>query len=268
MDIPQGFASQRGSNKVCKLHKSIYVLKQAPRQWNRKLTDPLLHLGSTRRHFDYSLYTKHIHDKLVIVLGYADDLLVIGSCNDLILKTINDLKLKFKMKDLGEIKFFLGIEFVRSDKEIVMSQRKYALEQITKMALGGAKPAGAPLKINLKLTFDKYDCFDNNDDKTEDKLLTNAVSYQRLLGACQFLHKLKQSHIEPALRVVIYIKVAPGLDLLMPSEGSEKLQTLCNSDYGGCLQSRRYVTRYLLRLGNVLVSWNSKKQDMLLEAQQ
>jgi len=45
------------------------------------------------------------------------------------------------MKDLGELKFFLGIEFSRSNKSILMSQRKYALELISEFGLGGAKPA-------------------------------------------------------------------------------------------------------------------------------
>lgn len=58
---------------------------------------------------------------------YVDDLLVTESCSKLIVRTKNDLKLKFKMKDLGELKFFLGLEFVKSRKGIVVSHRKYAL---------------------------------------------------------------------------------------------------------------------------------------------
>ena len=56
------------------------------------------------------------------------------------------------MKDLGELKFFLGIEFVISQKGIVMSQRKYALELISELGLSGTKPVNTPLETNLKLT--------------------------------------------------------------------------------------------------------------------
>ena len=61
------------------------------------------------------------------------------------------------MKDLGELKFFLGIKFSRSDKGILMSQRKYALELISESGLGGAKPACTPLEMNQKLTSVQYD---------------------------------------------------------------------------------------------------------------
>lgn len=75
---------------------------------------------------------------------------------------MNDLKLKFKMKDLGEVKFFLGIEFVRSRKGIIMSQRKYALELISELGLSGTKPFSTPLETNLKLTSTNYEAFINN----------------------------------------------------------------------------------------------------------
>ncbi|XP_015060287.1 uncharacterized protein LOC107006178 [Solanum pennellii] len=77
----------------------------------------------------------------------------------------------------------------------------------------------------------------------------------------QFMHSPKQSHMNAALRVVKYIKNAPGLRLLMPSDSSEKFVAYCDSDWGGCLQTRRSVTGYLVKFGNAIVSWKSKKQE-------
>ncbi|XP_019240444.1 PREDICTED: uncharacterized protein LOC109220427 [Nicotiana attenuata] len=210
--------------------------------------------------------TVKVESELIVVLVYVDDLLVTGSNQRLILQTRNDLKLKFKMKDLGELKFFLGIEFARSSKGIVMSQRKYALELIAEMGLSGAKPAGTPLEANSSL-------------EAEDKLLADAGKYQRLIGRLlnltmtrvdiayvvqvlsQHMHKPKQSHMEATLRVVRYIKGSPGLGLLMPSGDSGKLEGFCDSDWGGCLQTRRSVTGYLVKFGDALISWKSKKQE-------
>uniref|UniRef100_M1BAE1 Uncharacterized protein n=1 Tax=Solanum tuberosum TaxID=4113 RepID=M1BAE1_SOLTU len=69
--------------------------------------------------------------------------------------------------------------------------------------------------------------------------------------------------MEAALRVVRYVKAEPGLGLLMPSEDTDKLKAYCDSDWGGCLESRRSVTGYIVMFGKALVSWKSKKQDTM-----
>nr|XP_009621230.1 uncharacterized protein LOC104112896 [Nicotiana tomentosiformis] len=84
------------------------------------------------------------------------------------------------MKDLGELKFFLGIEFARSKEEIVTCQRKYALELISKSGLGGEKPARTPLELNQKLTSEEYDKCIRSNEEHEDKLLKDPGGYQRL----------------------------------------------------------------------------------------
>ncbi|XP_075099266.1 uncharacterized protein LOC142176097 [Nicotiana tabacum] len=114
MQVPDGFSSQGANQKVCKLQKSLYGLKQAPRQWNLKLTEALLDMNFSQSHYDYSLFTKRIGVYLVVILLYVDDLLVTGSNLFLIQQVRKDLQEKFKMKDLGELKYFLGIEFSRS----------------------------------------------------------------------------------------------------------------------------------------------------------
>ncbi|XP_070009580.1 uncharacterized mitochondrial protein AtMg00810-like [Nicotiana sylvestris] len=70
-----------------------------------------------------------------------------------------------------------------------------------------------------------------------------------------------QSHMDAALRVVRYIKTTAGFGLLMPSEGSGKFEAYCDSDWDGCLQTRRSITGYVVKFGNALVSWKSKKQE-------
>ncbi|XP_060170856.1 uncharacterized mitochondrial protein AtMg00810-like [Lycium barbarum] len=211
---------------------------------------------------------------------YVDDLLITGSSSELINKTKNDLKLKFKMKDLGDLKFFLGIEFARSSDGIVISQCKYALELIFEMGLSAAKPVQAPLDANLRLSSVGYDEFvSESNNTTADKPLQNVGKYQRLVGRLlylimtrvditfivqtfsQYMHAPKESHMEAALRVVRYIRSAPGLGLLMPSQIADFLTAYCDSDWGICLETMRSVTGYLVKFENALVSWKSKKQE-------
>ncbi|XP_019069865.1 uncharacterized mitochondrial protein AtMg00810-like [Solanum lycopersicum] len=162
-----------------------------------------------------------------------------------------------------------------------MSQRKYVLELISELGLSGTKPVNTPLETNLKLTSVDYDDFITKEagSTNEDILLVDPTQYQRLVGKLlyltmtrvdiahvvqvlsQFMHSPKQSHMNVALRVVKYIKNAPGLGLLMPSDSSGKFVAYCDSDWGGCLQTRRSVTGYLVKFGNAIVSWKSKKQE-------
>lgn len=86
--------------------------------------------GFTQSKLDYSLFTKRNRIGIVIILVYIDDLLIIGSDEGLIQEAKRILNHCFKLKDLGELRYFLGIEFSRSSKGILMNQRRYALELI------------------------------------------------------------------------------------------------------------------------------------------
>ena len=186
-------------------------------------------------HYDYSLFIKRTGKELVIILVYVDDLIVTGNSQTLINKAREDLQHSFKMKDLGELKFFLGIEVARSNEGIVMCQRKYALELVTETGMSGAKPVSTPLEINQKLTSTEYDRHVSSKAEISYEVLENPATYQRIAGRLlyltiirpdialvvqvlsQYMHCPKKSHMEDALRVVRYIKGTPGMGLLMPA---------------------------------------------------
>jgi hypothetical protein len=115
---------------VCKLKKSLYGLKQASRQWNHKLTAALISIGYRRSYADPSLFVKHASSLFTTLLVYVDDVVLAGTN----LSEINSVKAflhhSFRIKDLGELKFFLGIEIARSKAGVLIYQRKYCLELI------------------------------------------------------------------------------------------------------------------------------------------
>ncbi|GJY78750.1 ribonuclease H-like domain-containing protein, partial [Tanacetum coccineum] len=110
MTLPPGFDNQNG--KVCRLNKSLYGLKQAPRQWNAKLTMTLVENGFVQSKYDYSLFTKTSGDMVLMLLVYVDDIVITGNDNSEIGKFKEMLKSKFQIKDLGNLKYFLGIEVI------------------------------------------------------------------------------------------------------------------------------------------------------------
>lgn len=187
-----------------------------------------------------------MNSELVVILVYVGDL-VTGSSLRLIKQVRKDLQERFKMKDLGELKYFIGIEFSRSQEGIVMCQRKYALELVFELGLASAKPAATPLEFNHKLTSIEFDKQIPNGSSTVDKELEDKGSYQRLVGRLlyltmtrpdiafvvqvlsQYMHAPKVSHMEAAQRVVRYIKTAPGLGLFMHAKVIKSLFAYCDS---------------------------------------
>lgn len=183
MELPQGFRRQ-GEQRVCRLTKSLYGLKQASRQWNIKLTEALTDAGYKQSLYDYSLFTKHQGQKFVIVLIYVDDLVITGNNEEFINETKEVLKQKFKVKDLGELRYFLGIEVLRSSKGILLNQRKYALQLVSDLGLGGSKPVSTPIDLNQKFTSAEYD---KHAGMTRDTILEDITEYQRLIGRLIYL---------------------------------------------------------------------------------
>ncbi|GKD68157.1 ribonuclease H-like domain-containing protein [Tanacetum coccineum] len=130
MDLPEGFYSS-DDKRVCKLKKSLYGLKQAPRQWNAKLTQTLVECGFKQSNSDYSLFTKNNVDEIK--------------------KFKEFLRTKFQIKDLGKLKYFLGIEVLETDLGICLSQRKYCLDLLSEYGLLACKPSATPLEQNLAI---------------------------------------------------------------------------------------------------------------------
>jgi len=211
------------------------------------------------------------------VLVYVDDMLITGSSLELIEDTKQALQKDFKMKDLGELKYFLGIEFSISADGILMHQMKYALELITEVGMTAAKPAGTPIDVNVKLTSIQYDEQVKLRDNSEDPLADQTM-YQKLIGKLlylnmtrpdisfstqtlsQFLQQPKKSHMDAALRVVRYLKKEPGQGLLLASSSDELVIAFCDADWASCPLTRRSVTGYMVKIGKSLVSWKAKKQ--------
>lgn len=159
----------------------------------------------------------------------------------------------------------MGIEVARSPQGIVLNQRKYVLDLSSDMGLSCAKGRVVPLSIKK----------DRESKKDED--LEKPGEFHRIIGRLIHLtltrpdirfsfqslsHHMsspKKSHWQAVVKFVKYLKQHPGLGLFMAADSELKLNCHYDSDWGTCSVSRRYVLGYLVRLGDSLISWKSKK---------
>ena len=124
---PEVFIVQGQENLVCKLRKSLYGLKQDPRQWYKKFDSFMHRIGFKRCDVDHCWYVKFFDNFYIILLLYVDDMLIVGSS----IEEINDLKKQlskqFAIKGLGAAKQILGMRIIRdkANDTLKLSQLKY-----------------------------------------------------------------------------------------------------------------------------------------------
>ncbi|RVW98450.1 Retrovirus-related Pol polyprotein from transposon RE1 [Vitis vinifera] len=128
LEQPPGFVAQGEYGKVCRLKKALYGLKQSPRAWFGKFSKEIQAFGMNKSEKDHSVFYKKSAAGIILLVVYVDDIVITGNDH----AGISDLKTfmhsKFHTKDLGELKYFLGIEVSRSKKGMFLSQRKYVLD--------------------------------------------------------------------------------------------------------------------------------------------
>ncbi|KAF3663185.1 putative agamous-like MADS-box protein AGL62-like [Capsicum annuum] len=168
-----------------------------------------------------------------------------GSSTELIAEAKQVLKNNFKIKDLGDL---------------------------------SSRPSITLVEINQKLTTHDFDVLVGN---KSDPPLIDVGEYQRLIGKLlyltltrpdisyavqslsQFIQAPKESHMNATIRVVKYVKQSPGMGILLSTKPTGSLEAYCDADWGSCVNTRRSITGYLIKYGNSLLSWKSKKQSTI-----
>jgi len=222
-------------------------------------------VGYTQSMNDYSLFINSSEGSFTALLMYVDDIILAGNDKEEIDRVKEALNKTFKIKDLGDLRYFLGFEVARSKKGIMTNQRKYALELLTDAGLLAYKPAVTPMDNLVKLS------------STGSVSFTDVHAYRRLIGRLMYLtntrpditfsvQQLSQSLDKPTIayynaviRILKYIKGAPSLDLFFSSSSSVHLKAFCDSDLGTCSDSRQSVTGFRVYLGNSLISLEIKE---------
>ena len=269
MNIPPGFRSDI-SNKVCKLKKALYGLKQSPRAWFGRFAKVMKDSGYKQSQGDHTLFIKHSATGVTALLVYVDDIIVTGNDERGRHELRQRLVKEFEIKELGRLKYFLGIEVAHSTQGIFISQQKYVTDLLVETGKIGCKPISTPMDPNHKL------------GEAKEEPAVDKGMYQRLIGRLiylvhtrpdiaysvnvlsQFMHDPREPHLQAAHRVLHYLKGNPGKGILFKRNNNNlAVEAYTDADYAGSLVDRRSTTGYCTFLGGNLVTWRSKKQNVV-----
>ena len=268
MQQPPGYVQSGKEELVCKLKKSIYGLKQSPRCWNEKFCEHMRSLGFKGSGADHCIFiSENERKKLEIIAVYVDDLILIAETLEEIKHMKSCLSETFKIKDMGEIRYCLGVNFELVKNGINLSQKQYLLRLLEKYGLSEANTVSTPMDPNVKLVKDdKY-------SKSVDPIL-----YQSMVGSLlhaaratcpdiahavsivsKFNAEPSQAHLTAVKRIFRYLKGTLDVTLQYKSIG-EKPLGYSDANWAGDLDDRHSTTGNAFVMSGGAVSWLSHKQ--------
>ena len=210
MSQPEGFEVEGKEDMVCHLHRSLYGLKQSPRCWNKELSCHLLKSGFQQSIADPCVFFQWKNGKLNLVSICLDDLILVLDLMEDLQKTKADLSVRFKMKDLGQLRYCLGIVCNVSEGKICINQKPYIDNLVRRFGLSDACGVLTPADACVKLVAD-----DGVSRPADPKLYHQIVgSLQYAAGGtrpdiayavstiAKFCHQPTELHIKAAKRVL------------------------------------------------------------------
>ena len=272
---PEGYEEREdGVKLVWRLHKSLYGLKQSGRNWNFVLSEFFIQKDFKQSKVDVCLFTKQENEYMIMLVIWVDDIIIAASNQYILSSTKNELKKRFSMKDLGEISYFLGIQFKQQNDSIEMSQSYYLTHVLERFKMADCKPRSTPCEAKLEA----YDAPSN-----EYPFEHNVKKYREIVGSLVYamtctrpdlawiITKLSQ-HLENPTEVdwmtikhvLRYIKGSLEHKLVYKkSKNGLKLIGHSDSDWASSKEDRKSTTGYCYTLNKEgpLITWKSKKQQ-------
>ncbi|UYV67807.1 K02A2.6-like [Cordylochernes scorpioides] len=271
MTQPENFVSRKYPERVCRLKKAIYGLKQAGIVWHERLDNELKNLGLKQLQSDNCVYIKH-DEGILLVAIYVDDLIIAAEREDTLKSFKESMKRIFKIKDLGGINCCLGIRIqMKEDGSISIDQERYIEELLAKYRMKEAKPISTPMDSNSKLT--KISSIEGENEPVK------KVEYQSLIGSLiylsvstrpdiayavsalgKFSNDPRRQHWNADKRVLRYLKGTSCLRITY-RKSNEALHGYVDADWGGNLVDRKSHTGIVYFLARGPIAWESKKQQ-------
>src|ERR1044072_6265331 len=270
MEQPPGFVAQGESGKVCRLQKSLYGLKQSPRAWFGKFSKVIQEFGMIRCEADHSVFLRcSSSNQFIYLVVYVDDIVITGDDHTGIQELKQHLFKHFQTKDLGQLRYFLGIEVAQSKAGIAISKRKHVLDILEETGMLDCKPAYTPMDPNVKFLPNQGEPYP---DPGRYRRLVGKLNYLTITRpdisfpvsvVSQFLNSPCESHWNAVVRILRYIKGSPGKELVYTDKGHTYVFGYADADWAGDVNDRRSTSGYCVLIGGNLISWKSKKQTVV-----
>jgi hypothetical protein len=265
MRQPPGFASD---NKVCKLKKSIYGLKQAGRVWNHKINAFLTRQGFKRLKSDTCIYVLKREQDLIIMGLYVDDQIISYNCHKLLENILVNLGKEFEYTR-QPLTYILGLEIERdrSKKIIRINQRKYIKDMLVKFGMEDAKGTKLPMSPGLKLEVKGT----NPDERYPYRELIGSLMYTATLTRpdiafsigylSRFLKNFNEDCWITAKKILRYLKESIDVELILDGNKELRLNCFADADWGQDVNDRKSISGSIFLLGGTPIYWKSKKQQ-------
>ncbi|GJS62213.1 retrotransposon protein, putative, ty1-copia subclass [Tanacetum coccineum] len=278
MRQPPGYEQ---GNKVCLLKKSLYGLKQSPRQWYRRFDEYMLSNGFKRSSYDSCIYYRsYAPGKYIYLLLYVDDMLIACKSKAEIGSTKSLLKKEFNMEELEEAKKILRMEIVRDQslKILRVSQSGYVSKILNNFRIDNRKSVKMPLGGHFKLSLKDCPVRDCDVERMSKVSYANTVGSLMYLMVCtrpaiayaisvvsRYLANPGKNHWEAVKWILKYLRGTANVDLVYGTDRGNHVNItgFVDSDYTKNPDKGRYITSYAFLVHGCVVSWKAMLQHVM-----
>ncbi|GJX64779.1 retrovirus-related pol polyprotein from transposon TNT 1-94 [Tanacetum coccineum] len=278
MRQPPGY--EKG-NKICLLKKSLYGLKQSPRQWYKRFDEYMLSNGFKCSSYDNCVYYRsYAPSEYIYLLLYVDDMLIACKSKAEIGSTKSLLKKEFDMKELGEAKKILGMEIVRdrSHKILRVSQSGYVSKILNNFRMDNGKSVKMPLGGHFKLSLKDFPVRDCDVERMSKVPYANAVGILMYLMVCtrpdiayavsvvsRYLANPGKNHWEAVKWILKYLRGTTNMGLVYGTDRGNHVDVtgFVDSDYAKDSDKGRSITSYTFLVQGCVVSRKATLQHVV-----
>nr|GEX61223.1 ribonuclease H-like domain, reverse transcriptase, RNA-dependent DNA polymerase [Tanacetum cinerariifolium] len=263
---PEVFVKRQDNEKVYRLIKALYGLRQALCAWNIKLDNTLKSLDFKKCALEQAIYTKTSKDSTLLIGVDVDDLIITGTPKNEIDKFKAQMEEKFEMNDLGLLAYYLGIEVTQTDGDILIRQSVYVNKILKEAEMIDCNKTLIPMDPGTKLT------------KVTEGTMVNSIEYQSFIGCLRYLlHKKpdlsysvgllsrfmqepREQHMKAIRQVLCYVKGTKDYGITYKHNEGNKIHGFSDSSYGVNTQEEKGTTGIIFYYGESPISWSTQKQ--------